>query len=133
LQLNRIKSILLSRIIKFYQKSSNLLISVSKIDRPQNVQTFSGSLISVAKSEIDLSESSCAKNCFTLSINILKEMGNMSLLKENLAFLLITLSGFFVFAGYFAPFLFIPRRAQELKINEYAWLLSIIGYFLDQN
>jgi hypothetical protein len=106
------------------------VISVPNLDEQQNVQTFSGSLISVAKSEMDLSKSSsCAKNCFSLSVNILKEMANMSLLKENLAFLLITLSGFFVFAGYFAPFLFIPRRAQELKINEYAWLLSIIGLF----
>jgi hypothetical protein len=57
-------------------------------------------------------------------------MINISLLKENMAFLLITLSGFFVFAGYFIPFLFIPRRAEELKISEYAWLLSIIGSFL---
>jgi hypothetical protein len=105
--------------------------SMPKIDERQNVQTFSGSLISVAKSEMDLSESSCGKNFLTISINILKEMTNMSLLKENLAFLLITLSGFFVFAGYFAPFLFIPRRAQELKINEYAWLLSIIGFLFD--
>ncbi|RNA31636.1 monocarboxylate transporter 3-like [Brachionus plicatilis] len=60
-------------------------------------------------------------------IRILKEITNFSLLKENFAFLLIVSSGFFVFAAYYIPFIYIPIRAQELEIHDYAWVISIAG------
>ena len=60
-------------------------------------------------------------------IEIMKEIINIRLLKENLAFLLIALSNFFIFFVYFIPFIYIPIRAKDLKIPNYPYLLSIIG------
>lgn len=69
------------------------------------------------------------KGVSQIVIGILKEIVNVRLLKENLPFLLITLSNFFIFFVYFIPFIYIPIRAKELKIPNYPLLLSIIGKF----
>lgn len=58
---------------------------------------------------------------------IIKEITDFSLLKENSSFLLIVLSGFFVFSAYYIPFIYIPIRAQELQIHDYAWVISVAG------
>ena len=59
--------------------------------------------------------------------NIAKETFNFKLITENVSFLFISLSCFFMFLVYFIPFIYIPIRAKELGITEYAWLFSIIG------
>ena len=58
---------------------------------------------------------------------IFKEIINVKLLKENVAFLFISLLNFFIFFVYFIPFIYIPVRARELKIPNYPLILSIIG------
>jgi predicted MFS family arabinose efflux permease len=72
-------------------------------------------------------EQSCCKSCLNTSWTILKEMGNVSLLGKNFAFLLITLSNFFIFSGYFIPFIYVPVRAKALDITNYSLILSVIG------
>ncbi|CAF1034173.1 unnamed protein product [Brachionus calyciflorus] len=61
-------------------------------------------------------------------IEIFKEMTNFRLLRENSLFLLMTMSNFFIFFVYFIVFIYIPVRAKELKIENYAIILSIIGF-----
>jgi hypothetical protein len=60
-------------------------------------------------------------------VGIFKEIINVKLLKENVAFLFISLLNFFIFFVYFIPFIYIPVRARELKIPNYPLILSIIG------
>ena len=85
-------------------------------------------MVSVATNKTE-DDTSCCKNCLNISLQILKEMADVKLLKENIGFLFITLSGFFVFAGYFIPFIYIPNRIKELGIDatKGSWVLSIIG------
>jgi hypothetical protein len=85
-------------------------------------------MVSVATNKTE-DETPCCKNCLNISLQILKEMTDVKLLKENIGFLFITLSGFFVFAGYFIPFIYIPNRIKELGIDatKGSWILSIIG------
>ena len=66
-------------------------------------------------------------SCFQVVAQIFKETTNFKLLKESLPFALITFSNFFVFFVYFIPFIYIPIRAQQLGIDNYPWILSIIG------
>ena len=56
-----------------------------------------------------------------------KELVDFSLLRQNKIFLLIVLSNFFVFFAYYITFIYIPIRAQSLGINEFAWIISIMG------
>lgn len=64
-----------------------------------------------------------------ITVGILKEMSDFSLLRQNLGFLLITLSNFFIFFGYFTPFLYITKIAEENHIpkESASLLISIIG------
>ena len=89
------------------------------------LQAFSGSIISLDKAH----KSDCAQSSSfaRISMGILKEMTDFSLLKENRGFLLITLSNLFIFLGYFVPFLYIPEVAREKEIANSSWLLSTIG------
>jgi MFS family permease len=64
--------------------------------------------------------------CRTL-FNVAKESLDFKLLVQNKKFMLMTLSNFFIYLGYFIPFIYIPIRAKELEIIHYPWLLSIIG------
>ncbi len=103
-----------------------------KQDPTAAVTTFSGSMMSVSKhvdntDDDDGEPKSCCKSCLSVSWSILKEMGNLSLLKENFAFLLIVLSNFFIFSGYFIPYIYVPVRAKELGIANFALILSVIG------
>ena len=54
-------------------------------------------------------------------------MTNFRLLIENKPFLLIVIANFFVFVGYFLPFIYIPIRGKELEIGNIAMVLSVIG------
>lgn len=68
-------------------------------------------------------------SCLRITVGILKEMSDFSLLRQNLGFLLITLSNFFIFFGYFTPFLYITKIAEENGVpkEEASFLISIIG------
>lgn len=89
-----------------------------------------GSVLSLSRSrtEIDDSDSSACARFGKMALNILKEMTNLSLLKENIGFLLITLSNFIIFAGYFLPFIYIPIITKELGIFD-TFYLGLIGKF----
>lgn len=60
-------------------------------------------------------------------LKVLKEIGNFKLLKENKMFLMIFLSNFFSFLCYFTPFHYIPMRAENLGLKNFALIISIIG------
>jgi predicted MFS family arabinose efflux permease len=60
-------------------------------------------------------------------VEVTKETANFKLLKENDAFFLFSWSNFFLHLAYLTPFIYIPIRAHELGIIDYAFLLSIIG------
>ena len=62
-----------------------------------------------------------------VAIDILKEMTNFRLLVENKPFALMVVANFFVFIGYFVPFIYIPIRGRELEIQNITIVLSIIG------
>jgi len=62
-----------------------------------------------------------------ITVGILKEMTDFKLLCENWQFLLITLSNFFIFSGYFCPFMFITKIADTNGIENSSYLISIIG------
>lgn len=59
--------------------------------------------------------------------DVFKDATNFKILMTNKLFLLITLSNAFIFLVYFIPFIYIPVRAKELGITQYAWIISIIG------
>ena len=69
------------------------------------------------------------KNKFCqLSFDILKEMTNFSLLTQNAAFTLIVVSNFFLFSGFFLPYIYIRRIAKETtKMENSELLLVTIG------
>ena len=60
-------------------------------------------------------------------VNIFGEITNFKLLFENKSFALIVIANFFVFLGYFLPFLYIPIRGRELRITNTDKVLSVIG------
>lgn len=63
-----------------------------------------------------------------MSLEILKDMANFSLLGENMGFLLITLSNFCLFTGYFMPFLYLATIAEtKTGMSDPTFLLSLIG------
>lgn len=76
---------------------------------------------------------SCVKrNKFLqVSFEILKEMTDFKLLAQNKTFLLITLSNFFCFVGYFTPFLYLVKICKEFGSTktQASFLISIIGNF----
>lgn len=103
-----------------------------KADPGASVKAMIGSTLSVSRAhdhhdDDDDEDTSCIRSCGSIAWNIIKEICNVGLLGQNFAFLLITLSNFFIFAGYFIPFLYIPIRAKELEIDNFALVLSIIG------
>lgn len=92
------------------------------------IQTYHGSVMSLnAPSEkLPLHERNAF---FRIVIGILKEMTDFRLLFQNAGFLGITLSNFFLFTGYFTPFLYITKIAQSHGISkpQASFLISIIG------
>lgn len=88
------------------------------------IETFHGSVYSLNEFEPKFYERNA---CLRITFGILKEMSDFTLLKQNFGFLLITLSNFFIFFGYFTPFLYITKIAVENKIDNASLLISIIG------
>ncbi len=73
---------------------------------------------------------SCCKNCLNISFSIIKQIFDLKLLCQSFMFFLITISNFFIFMGYFIPFLYIPIRAKEINLSNYGWVLSVIGFVI---
>ena len=93
----------------------------------KHIQTFMGSQLSINTKPLPFYQ----RNKFLkLTIEILKEMTNFKLLCQNTGFLLITLSNFIIFTGYFVPFLYLVRIANENNIANFSWLISIIGKYI---
>ncbi len=65
--------------------------------------------------------------------DVVKDATNFKILMTNKLFFLITMSNAFIFLVYFIPFIYIPVRAKELNITQYAWIISIIGKTVSNN
>jgi hypothetical protein len=77
---------------------------------------------------IKLKENCCQRNpAYKVLVDIVKEMTDFKLLGQNKQFLLVTLANFFMFAGFFVPYIYIPIYAKELEIKNYPIIMSIIG------
>jgi cyanate permease len=90
------------------------------------VETFHGSVYSLNEFEPKFYE---RYTCLRLIVGILKEMSDFKLLRENFGFLIMTMSNFFLFTGYFTPFLYIIKIAEVNGIEkaEATFLISVIG------
>ena len=90
------------------------------------IMTHCGSMLSLHRE----SQPFYKKNKFCqLVIEIVKEMTNFSLLRENAAFALITISNFFTFTGFFLPYIYLTRVAKEkTEMDEAQYLLALIGF-----
>lgn len=91
------------------------------------VEGFSGSMASLPPPETK--PKFYERSCCRVTLGILKEMSDFRLLVQNLGFFLIVLSNFFVFSGFFTPFLYMTKIAQEQGIPtaKAALLISIVG------
>jgi predicted MFS family arabinose efflux permease len=95
-------------------------------ENPEKViQTFMGSVYSLHKEKQPFYK----KNRFCqMAYEILKEMTNFSLLRQNAAFTLITLSNFFTFSGLFLPYIYLLQVAEEItQMENPKNLLKVIG------
>ena len=97
------------------------------------IQTYNGgSMCSLNKNDPNEKDAdSCVKQdkFLQVSIEILKEMFDFKLLAQNKTFLLITLSNFFCFVGYFTPFLYLVKICKDFGSTgtQASFLISIIG------
>jgi hypothetical protein len=98
--------------------------SLAEFKKSENAEEF-------RRSQIDIPvEPSGVRRLGKVMLDILVEMTNFKLLIENKPFLLIVIANFFVFVGYFLPFIYIPIRGKELDISNIAMVLSVIGKYL---
>ncbi len=95
--------------------------------KDETVEEFTRSQISIPAN--DENENSCYNRYHLCKVvtDIVREMSNFRLLTQNKQFTLITIANFFVFTGYFLPYIYIPIRAKELKLEGYSIILSTIG------
>ena len=85
-------------------------------------------MASVRRYEDDENENvSCFKNFLNITWSIIKEIIDIRLLFQSIPFLIITVSNFFVFLGYFIPFIYMPIRAKDINVENIGWIFSIIG------
>jgi hypothetical protein len=96
--------------------------SLAEFKKSENAEEFRRSQISIPV------EPSGVRRLGKVMLDILVEMTNFKLLIENKPFLLIVIANFFVFVGYFLPFIYIPIRGKELDMgSKVAMILSVIG------
>jgi hypothetical protein len=113
----------------------NILKSQRDIDllfkSSTNVQSFVGSVFNIEEFVVPEKkpDDPWYKRALTISLNILKEMVNLKLLKENLPILFITMANFAVFFALFIPYIFIDARVNELGIGKGDVVMSTIGNF----
>jgi len=93
-------------------------------EQPRVLSTFHGSTVSLSKKNIPFHQ---RHKFMRITVAILKEMTDFKLLRENWQFLLITISNFFIFSGYFPPFMYITKIADKNGIPDSSLLISIIG------
>jgi len=98
-------------------------------DVAKTVQTYIGSVVSLNEGHKSNEKLPIyQRNKFLrISVGILKEMTDFKLLCENVPFLLITVSNFFIFSGYFITFMYMTKIADDNGIENSSWLISIIG------
>jgi MFS family permease len=58
---------------------------------------------------------------------MLNEIFDLRILREHKSFKFFCVANSLFCLVYFVPFIFIPVRAEQLKIENYSWLISIIG------
>ena len=102
-----------------YKKDSLYSSSNQELSEFKNSET--------KESVVEPTATNSKKTLSKLLVEIFKEMTNFRLLFENKSFLLIVIANFFVFVGYFLPFIYIPIRGRELEIKNISMVLSVIG------
>ena len=97
------------------------------------IKTYNGgsmcSLNKQADDETGQSENQCMSKFKQVTFGIIKEMFDFKLLCENKSFLLLTMSNFFCFTGYFTPFLYLSSVAKlnGTSENMAGNLIGLIG------
>lgn len=99
--------------------------SLAEFNKSKNHKDFRRSMLSIPQDE---NQNCCQRiKLFKVIADVVKEMTNFKLLGQNKQFFLVTIANFFAFVGYFIPYIYIPLRAKELKMDGGPWILSIIG------
>ena len=100
---------------------------LAEFNKAETAEEFARSQISIPTAAEE--DTSCYHRYHLVKVivDIVKEMTNFRLLVENKSFLLIVIANFFVFVGYFLPFIYIPIRGRELEIKNISMVLSVIG------
>jgi len=95
----------------------------------KQISTFHGSVLSLNQTSASSQRCYEKSTCLTVVVDIVKEMTDLRLLCESTGFLLISLSNWIVFTGYFPVFLYITDIAVKAghSPSRSAWLLSAIG------
>jgi hypothetical protein len=60
-------------------------------------------------------------------IDTIKQICDIKLIFQNWTVLLIALSNFFMFSGYFIPYIYIPKVADKNSIENSSFIVVIIG------
>ena len=113
-----------------YKKDALYTRSIQELaeyKKTETVEEFTRSQISIPIKEEN--DNSCYNRYHIVKVivDIVKEMTNFKLLIQSKPFALVVIANFFVFVGYFIPFIYIPIRGGELNITNYSIILSVIG------
>ena len=95
---------------------------------------MSGSVLSIKDIGVTEMKSSSGSLLTEMFVGIYKETTDFKLLSENWKFLLISLSNILIFTGYFLPFLYVIKIAEENNIDKElsAYIISTIGNKFNQ-
>jgi hypothetical protein len=95
------------------------------------LKSITGSVLSIAspreKSFNEKNEE--IDDCVGITVGILKEMTNLSLLRKNCQFFLMVMCNFCFQFGFFLPLIYMPIIAKELNISNVTLLIGIIGKY----
>lgn len=91
-----------------------------KMVQEVNIDIMSGSILSIKKEE---------KKQESIIKQTLKEVGDFSLLFSNWRFLCATLSNFFIFSGYFLPYVYMDQIPLKHGVDKdlAKWIVSVSG------
>ena len=93
------------------------------------IESYRGSICSQEMPKLKRRKFYHRNSFLRVSADVLRDMSNFSLVYENCDFSLIALSNLFVSLGYFTPFLYITKIAEEngVPAEQAAFLISVVG------
>lgn len=105
-------------------KNTDSAVEEDEANEMRAIESYRGSICSQERHKLK------PRNSFLrVSADVLKDMSNFKLVYENWDFSLIAISNFFVSLGYFTPFLYITKIAEEngVPAEQAAFLISVVG------